>query len=160
MCESAGAEVRVVDITSPDCRLGFSDGPADAALLLGMTLMELVDPLRALALFRELRKVVRPGGWLAIDGALLEVWDDVAEGAWATGASEDGAWQMIWAPGDAVIAIRRGERVDLDDWEIGEDDRLYRLWSRGALALLAEASGWGPPETVDFRTLLRLERPA
>ena len=87
------------------------------------------------------------------------MWDDVAEGAWVTGVSEDGSWQMIWASGDAVIALRRDDRVDPDDWEIREDDRLLRLWSAGELALLAEASGWGTPESVDFRTLLRLERP-
>jgi len=159
-CEAAGAEARTLELADAGAALGFKDGPADAALLLGMTLMEFVDPRAALSLFRRAREAVRPGGWLALDGALLDVWEDVAEGAWATGVSEDGGWQMIWAPGDAVVAIRRGERVDPGDWEIGKEDRLYRLWTRGELALLAEASGWGAPEPVDFRTLLRLERRA
>ncbi len=157
-CAALGAETRRLDLLDEDIDLGFEDGLADAALLLGGTLMEVVDTRAALALFSRVRKAVRPGGWLAVDGSLLEVWDDVAEGGWVSGVSEDGAWQMIWAPGDAVIALRRGERVDPDDWEIGESDRLLRLWSAGALALLAEASGWGAPEPVDFRTLLRFER--
>lgn len=159
-CRDAGAETRLADLLNADAPLGFRDGPADAALLLGGTLMEFVDPLEAASLLRRVRAAVRSGGWLAIDGSLTEVWDDVGEGAWATGVSEDGAWQLIWAPGDAVVALRRGDRVDPDDWEIGADDRLLRLWSRGALVLLAEASGWGRPEPVDFRTLLRLERPS
>lgn len=157
-CVALGAETRRLDLLSEDIDLGFADGPADAALLLGGTLMEVVDTRAALRLFRRLRTAVRPGGWLAVDGSLLEVWDDVAEGGWVSGVSEDGAWQMIWAPGDAVIALRRDERVDPDDWEIHESDRVLRLWSAGALALLAEASGWGAPEPVDFRTLLRFER--
>lgn len=143
-----------------DAVLGFDDGPADAALLLGGTLAEIVDPLAAVSLFRRLRDVVRPGGWLALDGGMLEVWDDIAEGGWATGVSEDGQWQLIWVPGDSVVAIRRGEAVDANDWEIREDDRLLRLWSRGDLALLAESAGWGTPEMVDYRVLMRLERPA
>jgi len=158
-CAALGAQTRAVDLLDDAADLSFAGG-ADAALLLGGTLMEIVDPLAALRLLRRVREVVRPGGWLAIDGGLLDVWDDVSEGAWVTGVSEDGAWQMIWAPGDSVVALRRGERVDPEDWEIGENDRLLRLWSAGDLALLAEASGWGAPESVDFRTLLRLERPA
>lgn len=157
-CRRLGAETRRADLRSPEFAPGFDDGPADAAILLGGTLMEFVDPLEAASLLRRVRAHVRPGGWLAIDGSLTEVWDDVGEGSWATGVSEDGAWQLIWAAGDAVVALRRGDRVDPDDWEIGPEDRLLRLWSRGALALLAEASGWGQPEPVDFRTLLRLER--
>jgi SAM-dependent methyltransferase len=160
-CERLGACARRADLRDPEASLGFGDGAtADAAILLGGTLMEFVDPLEAVALLRRMRAVVRPAGWLAVDGSLVEVWDDVGEGAWATGVSEDGRWQMIWAPGDSVVALRREGRVDPDDWEIREDDRLLRLWSRGDLALLAEASGWGAPEPVDFRTLLRLERPA
>ncbi len=158
-CAALGAQTRGGDLLDDATDLSFGDG-ADAALLLGGTLMEIVDPLAALRLLRRAREVVRPGGWLALDGGLLDVWDDVSEGAWVTGVSEDGAWQMIWAPGDSVVALRRGDRVDPEDWEIGEDDRLLRLWSAGDLALLAEAAGWGTPESVDFRTLLRLERPA
>lgn len=158
-CEALGATGRLVDVSQLDAAVAFEDGPADAAVMLGGTLMELVDPLAALALFRALRGAVAPGGWLAVDGSLTEVWDDVAEGAWVTGVSEDGLWQMIWAPGDAVLALRRGDEVDPEDWEIGPGDRLVRLWSLGALRLLASAAGWGAPEPVDFRTLLRFERP-
>jgi len=160
-CERLGARARRADLRDPEAPIGFGDGkPADAAILLGGTLMEFVDPLEAVALLRRAREVVRPAGWMAVDGSLVEVWDDVADGAWATGVSEDGRWQLIWAPGDSVVALRRDGRVDPEDWEIRDDDRLLRLWSRGDLALLAEASGWGAPEPVDFRTLLRLERPA
>ena len=159
-CADKGAHTRAADLLDPDADLSFPDGPADAAILLGGTLMEIVSPLDALDLLKRLRQHVRPGGWLALDGGLLDVWDDVAEGSWVTGVSEDGEWQMIWAPGDSVIALRRGDQVDPDDWDIREDDRTLRLWSAGDLMLLAEASGWGTPETVDFRTLLRLERPA
>lgn len=157
-CAAAGAQTRRADLLDPDADLSFPDAPADAALLLGGTLMEITDTVEALRVFQRVRVSVRPGGWLALDGSLLEVWDDVAEGRWVSGVSEDGAWQMIWAEGDAVIALRRGDGVDPDEWEIREEDRTLRLWSRGALALLCESAGWGAPETVDFRTLLRIER--
>lgn len=159
-CAALGAETREADLLDDQAALGFADGEADAALLLGGTLMEFVDPLAALRLLRRVRAAVRPGGWVVLDGGLLDVWEDVAEGAWVTGVSEDGAWQLIWVPGDTVVALRRGDAVDPDDWDLREEDRLLRLWSMGDLALLAEASGWGAPEMVDFRTLVRLERPA
>ncbi len=157
-CAGVGAEARCVDVLDGEAALGFEDGDADAALLLGGTLAEIVDPRAGARAFFVVREVVKPGGWLALDGGMLEVWDDIAEGGWVTGVSEDGEWQLIWAPGDNVVAMRRGEAVDAEDWEIGEGDRLLRLWSAGELALLAEASGWGMAEMVDYRVLLRLER--
>ncbi len=144
----AGVEARVGDFLHAGCELLFGDGSrADAALLVGNTLMEIHDVECARALFLRLRDSLKPGGVIVVDNFVLDIWADVAEGAWQEGVSEDGEWQMVWGDGDEVIALRRGRDVDAEDWEVRESDRLLRLWSMGSLRLLGLSSGWeGPGE--------------
>jgi hypothetical protein len=61
---------------------------------------------------------------------------------------------MVWSVGDEVVALRRGDAVDPEDWEVREDDRRFRLWSMGSLRLLALSSGWGGPEVDRSGALL------
>lgn len=130
-----------------------TDLPIVAALCLGHTFMLLHDPLDALGLMRMLRELVVPGGWLAIDDFPHDLWYEVSEGNWQAGMAEvepeDGGpsevWQMVWKPGDPVIALRRGDEVDPDAVELLETDRLHRLYSIGELRLLAACSGFEPP---------------
>lgn len=144
--ECALVEARQGDFLRTECDLLFSDGAcADAALLLGNTLMEIHDVERARGLFARLREAIKPGGAIVIDNFVLDVWADVAEGAWREGVSEDGEWQMVWTEGDEVIALRRGDEVDPEGWEVRESDRLLRLWSMGSLRLLGLSSGWTGP---------------
>lgn len=141
-----GVEAREGDFLDGGCDLTFGDGArADAALVLGNTLMEIHDVERARALFLRLCEAVAPGGAIVIDNFVRDVWADVAEGAWQEGVSEDGQWQMVWSDGDEVIALRRGSGVDENDWEVRESDRRLRLWSLGSLRLLGLSSGWGGP---------------
>lgn len=136
------------DFTGPDSdAFAWVDGGRpDAALLLGNTLMEVHDVQAAVRLFSALRGALAPGGILVVDNLPRDVWRDVADGAWQEGVSEDGRWQMVWAEGDAVVALRRDDDVDPDDWTVREHDRKVRLWSLGSLRLLALSSGLRGPD--------------
>lgn len=139
-------EVRLGDVLDDAVPLDVAGAPADGACCLGHTLMLFHRMVDAVRLMGRVRASVRPGGWFAIDAMCESVWADVAEGLWQTGVSEDGGWQMIWARGENIVALRRGEEVDASDWEVREGDRLLRLWTLGELDLLARATGWGAPE--------------
>lgn len=129
-------------------------GPISAALCLGHTFMLLHDPLEALGLMRTLREVLDADGVLLIDDFPVDLWYEVSEGNWQSGIAEmeaaDGSgtelWQMVWQPGDPVIALRRGDEVDPDEIEILPSDRLHRLYSMGELRLLAACSGFAQPQ--------------
>lgn len=148
-------ERRPGDFFDDTTSLSFESGErADAAILVGNTLMEIHDVDRAAALFRRLRERLAPGGVVVVDNSPFDTWADVAEGVWQEGVSDDGEWQMLWADGDCVVAIRRGEDVDAENWEVRESDRRFRLWSYGALRLLALASGWDGPRQDPTGALL------
>ena len=139
-------------------------GPIELALCLGHTFLLLHDPLDALALMKTLSATLGPGGALLLDDFPHELWFDVSEGNWQSGIAEmqpeEGSdqelWQMVWKPGDPVIALRRGDEVDPDGIEIREDDRLHRLYSIGELRLLAAASGFEEPRRLPEEALLML----
>lgn len=159
-CRSAGVaslSTLVADFTDPALRpVG---APFDAVLCLGHTFMLLADMDRALAAVGNARRLLAPGGFFALDDLCSDVWRDVAEGNWQNGVSEDGRWQLVWEPGDSVVAIRRGSEVGGDDWKVREHDRRLRLWSRGDLALLARAAGFSPPDHRPDERLIVLTRP-
>jgi SAM-dependent methyltransferase len=148
-------ECAKADFFADDSPMGFSTGErAQAAILLGNTLLEIHEVDRAVGLFARVRSALDAGGGLIIDRFVGDIWADVAEGAWQEGVSEDGDWQMVWTVGDEVVALRRGDDVDPDDWEVRDDDRRFRLWSMGSLRLLALSSGWGGPEVDRSGALL------
>jgi SAM-dependent methyltransferase len=137
-------------------------GPIASALCLGHTFMLLHDPLDALNLLREVGSTLGEGGFLAIDDFPVDLWYEVSEGNWQSGIAEmeaaDGSgtelWQMVWKPGDPVIALRRGEEVEADEIEILPSDRLHRLYSVGELRLLAACSGFGEPQRLPDEGLM------
>lgn len=148
-------ETRLADALDASTPLVFGDSSrAQGAWCLGNTFLEFHDVARAAAMMRRLREALDPPGWLAIDNFVADIWRDVAEGNWQEGVSDDDQWQMVWAPGDEIVALRRGPRVDPDDWSIREHDRLLRLWSLGSLRLLALSSGWTAPEPDPTGALL------
>lgn len=144
-CDAAGVPSRRADLLDPGLDLS-SGGPFRAALCLGHTLLMVHRPADAARLLRAVRRVLAPGGMFITDNFPAPVWAEVARGNWQEGVSQDGSMQMLWAPGDNVIALRRGDEVRRRDRTIRSDDRLLRLWSLGELALLAEASGFTGPE--------------
>jgi SAM-dependent methyltransferase len=138
---------------------GNTDG-FDLALCLGNTFMTIHDVERAVALLRQLRRVVAPNGQLVIDAIATPMWNEVAEGYWVSGVSEDGATQLVWAPGDAVFAVRERDAMDPDDWHPKDVEPKARLWTLGCLKLLAIASGWGMPDERVGASITVFERPA
>ena len=120
-------------------------GPYDGVLMLGNTLMEVVDPIAGLHLFKEIAQRLVPGGVLVIDDFPITGWHEVAVGHWRDGIDEDGEMQMVWADGDPVFTLRRGTAVDPENWIIAPDERRFRLWSLGELALMGALVGLESP---------------
>ena len=54
--------------------------------------------------------------------------------------------QLVWRCDDAVFALRRGGDVDPDSWQVRPNERVFRLWTRGALTLALRAAGLSGPE--------------
>jgi len=123
------------------------EGPFDLVICMGNTFCLVHDTARALELVRWVRGVLSEGGLFVIDDILSETWADIASGNWQEGVSEDGSMQLVWAEGDALVAIREGDQIDESSWTIREGDTPMRLWSRGALDLLAVAGGFARPRT-------------
>ena len=133
--------------------------PGDLILCLGNTFMLLADVRDALRVVRQAAATLKPGGLLLIDDIAHEFWPEVTEGYWQSGLSEDGALQMVWADDDAVFTIRTGEAVDEMCWHFTANDTRLRLWSMGALGLLAAAGGLSAPAHLARAGLLVLRRP-
>lgn len=141
-CRARGVSARLADMLDPAADLAHPAGLADAVVCLGNTFAQVSDIADALALLKRLRPLVRPDGLLAID-SISPVWDEVAQGNWQAGVSEDGQYELIWAPADAVVWFDRTDGTP--DTQDPLCARPLRLWSLGALRLLAIASGWGEP---------------
>lgn len=128
--------------------------PFDAVLCLGNTFMTVSDVDDAAALLLRCRALLTPGGVVMLDDLPGEHWPELAEGNWQAGLSADGASQLVWAPDDAVFALRRGEDVDSEDWALRETDRRLRLWTAGALRLAARLAGLSAPRALPEANLL------
>ncbi len=136
-----------------------ADAPVfDAVVCLGNTLMAVVDPDDAFALFGRIAARLAPGGEFIVDDFPHEFWPEVSDGSWLSGISEDGSMQLIWAAGDAVLVLRSGDEVDPDRWSIGPDEPRVRLWSLGALGLAARGAGLSGPCRDSDAALLRMRR--
>jgi SAM-dependent methyltransferase len=117
----------------------------DAIVCLGNTFMTVVDVEQAAQLLRFVHQRLKRGGAFIIDDFPHELWPELTEGNWQTGVSEDGVMQMVWRPGDAVFAIRRGRAINHRSWVPKEGDELRRLWCEGSLRLLAGAARLSGP---------------
>lgn len=135
------------------------DGPFDLVLCLGNTFMLVHEPEHAADLVSAIAARLSPGGAFCIDALCDDMWREVAEGYWQEGMSQDGSMQLLWQPGDNVIALRQGERVDPDDDAIAAGDTRFRLWTWGELRLLARLSGLIGPEQNTEGYLVRMIRP-
>lgn len=117
-------------------------GPFDAVLLLHNSLSLFHTNDDAMAVLREIRRVIAPRGVLLIDNVCRRLWQEIAAGRYADGISEDGLWQMIWLPGRNVFALRYAENVRADRPRPGRGEVLYRAWSLDELELLCRLTGW------------------
>lgn len=153
-CAAPNITTILTDVLIPDA-LATIEAPIDAALCLGHTFLLFADPDDALALLRSLRPRLAPrAGFLAIDAFPRPLWREVADGNWQEGLSQDGFLQLLWAPGDNVIALREGDDVRPDDWTITPADTPLRLWTLADLALLARLAGYDPPEEHESENLI------
>lgn len=157
-CGRGGSTIttRHADFLDPAANLN-ADVPYDAIVCVGHTLMLVHEPRAAAGLFKRLGELTSPSGVLYVDD-FSPLWADVAEGNWQTGVAEDGSMQLIWVPGDNVLALRHGEDVDESVWSVRKRDRLHRLWSLGELSLLAMHTGWAPPQVRSDDGLIAFSR--
>lgn len=159
-CRERGLTAREGDMLNASLDLRVGGAPPEAALLLGHTFLLVHDPLEALALLRRLSRALAPEGVILLDDFCEALWEEVHTGAWRTGVSEDGSMQMVWAPGEPVFALRRGDAVDPEDDHPRPGERLFRLWSLGELRLLAACAGLEGPENDLSGVLLILRKGA
>ncbi|MDP7009245.1 MAG: class I SAM-dependent methyltransferase [Phycisphaerales bacterium] len=118
----------------------------DAVVCCGNTFMLFSDVSVGVQLLRVCREATREGGMIILDDIPSDLWPELAEGRWCNGVNDEASLQLVWAKNDSVFAIREGEQVKPDDWELREDDRLLRLWTHGALQLAARLCDLSPPE--------------
>lgn len=145
-CARKRLDASVGDALDPACDITVHGAPPDAVLCLGHTFMLLTDPVAVLAMLARIRCSLAGGGFFAIDAFCEPLWREVSEGYWQSGVAEDGQSQLVWAPGDNVLAFRGGDEIDENSWEVKPTDRPMRLWSKGELRLLARAAGFIEPE--------------
>jgi SAM-dependent methyltransferase len=119
--------------------------PVDAIVCCGQTLMLIHDVDEAVALFKLFRKSLKKGGIVILDDLPGDLWPEVAEGRWANGVNEEGTLQLVWECNDAVFAIREGDQVDSECWELKKQDRKLRLWTMGSLRLAAKLADLSAP---------------
>ncbi len=145
-CVAKGLNARRGNVLEPGCDLTVNGAAPDAAVCLGHTFMLFVDPVATLGMLHRVRAAMAPGGWFAVDAFCEPLWNEVAEGYWQSGLAEDGSSQLVWSPGDNVLAFRGEADIDESSWEVRASDRPVRLWSMGELRLLAHGAGFGEPE--------------
>ncbi|MCA9290448.1 MAG: class I SAM-dependent methyltransferase [Phycisphaerales bacterium] len=131
-------------------------GPFDLILCLGNTWMTIVEVDLGIVVMARLAGALVPGGSVVLDDFPFEFWAEVTEGNWLAGVSEDESMQLVWEPGDTVLALRHDGAVDTASWTPGPDDTRVRLWSMGALRLLARLTGLSAPERDEASGLLIL----
>jgi len=115
--------------------------PPDLVLLMGNTLMEFPDVDVAAGLLARIGECLGSAGVLLVDDVPADLWPELTEGHWLSGMSEDESMQLVWAPDDAVFVLREGEAVTPDDWTIRPGEPAVRLWTMGAIRLLARVAG-------------------
>lgn len=113
----------------------------------------------AAGLFTSIAAHLLPEGLCAIGNCCTPLWDEVAKGNYANGLSADGSEQLFLLRGDNRFVWRRGQAVDPGSWEPKPDDRLYRLWSLGEVALAAAGAGLASSHLVADSPFMLLRRP-
>ena len=121
--------------------------PFDVVICCGNTLMLFTDVNECVTLFRLCNESLTQSGQFIIDDIPSDLWPEMAEGRWCNGVNDEATLQLVWAKNDAVCAIREGDEVEPQNWELGKDDRLLRLWTMGELQLAARLSDLSPPES-------------
>ena len=152
------AETGRVELVEADFRtLDLEEERFDLLLCLGNTFALIWDVDEAVSLLQHWRGLLGEGGMLVLDDLTADCWAEVACGNWAAGVDESGTMQLVWAVDDAVLAVREGDAVNLEDWELGQEDRRMRVWTAGALRLASAAAGFQPPRCDEAGGVLILQ---
>lgn len=130
-----------------------------AACLFNRSLVCFHSHRLAWGLFTSVARQLLPGGLFLIDNCCTALWDQVREGLFADGLSPDADQQLFFLPGENRFVWRRGSEVDPQSWQVRREDRIYRLWSLGEVALAAAGSGLTPCQIGPETPLLVLKRP-
>ena len=133
-------------------------GPFDSVIMLGNTLMEFVDPIGTLHLFKQIAQRLKEGGSFVIDDFPITGWREVAAGNWCDGVDETGTMQMVWEEGEPIFALRRDKDVQPENWSVDPDERKFRLWSMGELRLLGGLTGLKEPKHDEEGAVVAMKR--
>ena len=145
-CGGDAPELLQLDVLDASSRQMLqTHGPWDLVLCLGHTFMTFPDVDDAADLMIWIRLNLHPDGALILDDFPFPLWSELVEGGWGNGTTEDGAFQMSWEPGDALFVFRSGDEVRSEPAPIEASERPCRLWSMGALRLLARHAGLQAP---------------
>ncbi len=143
-CEKADVDAELLDGSLFDV-LPLSQ-KVDVVVCCGQTFMLLHDVNDAVIAMKLFRESLREGGIVVLDDIPSDLWPEVANGNWANGVNDEGMLQLVWAENDAVFAIREGDEVDEMAWNLKGSDRPLRLWTMGALQLVAQLADLSAPE--------------
>ena len=121
--------------------------PVDAVVCCGNTFMLFADIDEGVELLQLCKASLLESGIVIIDDIPSDLWPEITDGRWCNGVNDEATLQLVWSKNDTVFAIREGDQVQADNWELGEDDRLLRLWTMGDLRLAARLSDLSPPES-------------
>lgn len=143
-CAEVDLDVQLVEGDMQD--LLPVDQKVDVVVCCGQTMMLLADIDEAVEFLQSCRHSLKDDGILIIDDIPNDLWPEVAEGRWVEGINEDQSIQMIWSKNDTVFAIRQGDEVDLESWELKRTDKPLRLWTKGALQLAASLASLSVPK--------------
>ncbi len=137
-----------------DATKTFSNGPFDAALLLGNTLMELVSPEEVIGFLHRLEACLSDQGVLVIEDIPGLYWPLLSSGQWGEGEAE--GIRMVWSQRDMIFSLREGESAQ-DDSPLHPDEPQRRLWSESLLQTVLDQTGW--ESSPGEHPLLRIVRP-
>jgi len=118
----------------------------ESVLCLGNTFCLLWDVDVAVEAMRHWRALLSRDGFLVLDDIPQNLWPEVAEGRWINGVADEDGMQLVWAPDDAVMVIRRGSDIDQGEPNFRDTEQPMRVWTAGALRLAARLAGFAPPE--------------
>jgi len=120
--------------------------PVDVIVCCGQTFMLFADVEEAVNVLSLFNRSLKRGGMVILDDIPGDLWPEIAQGRWANGVNEDESLQLVWSENDVIFAIREGDQVDVEVWELKESDQKLRLWTMGALQLAATVADLSAPE--------------
>ncbi|MBT4584396.1 MAG: class I SAM-dependent methyltransferase [Phycisphaerae bacterium] len=144
VCADADIDAKLID--GNVFELLPTNDPFDVIICCGNTFMLFADIHQGVQLLQICRESLHDDGIVIIDDIPRDLWPEIAEGRWCNGVNDENTLQLVWSRNDSVFTIREGDQVEPDNWELGEDDRIMRLWTMGELELAARLSDLSPPE--------------